>query len=309
MMQQTVLVTGGSGFLGQNIIRRLTGEGYSVSCLDRYEAPFLEECGAKFISGDISEVKHLEGVLEGVDAVIHMACTILPQMSNSDPLFDVVTNVGGSLHLLDAAVKNKVKKVIFFSSGGTVYGVPRQVPIPETHPTNPTCSYGISKLMVEKYLRLYRELYGLDTCSLRLANPYGPHQRVKSAQGAIPVFCYKTLIGEPIEIWGDGSVRRDFIYVGDVVSAVLKAVGTEEEIPQEINIGSGQAVSIRELLAFIAEATGKELDCRYKPARAFDVPVSMLDITLAEKYLHWKPETSLADGLRKTVEYIRQNCI
>lgn len=304
-----ILITGGSGFLGQNIIRRLTREGHSVTCFDRYEAPFLEECGAQFIPGDISEVKQLEGTLTGVDAVIHMACTILPQMSNSDPLFDVVTNVGGSLHLLDAAVKNKVKKVIFFSSGGTVYGVPRQVPIPETHPTNPTCSYGISKLMVEKYLRLYRELYGLNTCSLRLANPYGPYQRVKSAQGAIPVFCYKALTGAPIEIWGDGSVRRDFIYVDDVVSAVLKVVETEEDIPQEINIGSGKAVSIRELLAFIGDATGKTPDCRYKPARAFDVPVSMLDITLAEKHLHWKPETSLADGLRKTVEYIRQNCI
>lgn len=309
MMRQSVLVTGGSGFLGQNIIRRLARDGYSVSCLDRYEAPFLEECGAKFIPGDISEVKQLEEILAGVDVVIHMACTILPQMSNSDPVFDVMTNVGGSLHLLDAAVKNKVEKVIFFSSGGTVYGVPEQTPIPETHPTNPTCSYGISKLAVEKYLRLYRELYGLNTCTLRLANPYGPYQRVKSAQGAIPVFCYKALTGEPIEIWGDGSVRRDFIYVEDVVSAVLKAVETEERIPQEINIGSGRAVSLRELLALIADVTGMKLDCRYKPARAFDVPVSMLDITLAEKYLHWSPETALADGLRKTVGYIRENCI
>ena len=309
MTRKRILVTGGSGFLGQNIILSLITAGYSVICLDRYEAPFLKTYGVEFTACDISEEKQMEKILNGVDVVIHMACTILPQMSNSDPLFDVVTNVGGTLHLLDAAVKNHVKKVIFFSSGGTVYGVPRQVPIPETHPTNPTCSYGISKLTVEKYLRLYRELYGLNSCALRLANPYGPYQRVKSAQGAIPVFCYKALKEEPSEIWGDGSVRRDFIYVGDLVSAVLKVVETDEDIPQEINIGSGKAESIRELLSLIGDITGKKLNCQYTPARAFDVPVSMLDITLAEKHLHWKPETALADGLQKTVEYIRQNCL
>lgn len=309
MTRQSILVTGGSGFLGRNIIQELTAKGYQVTCLDRYEAPFLADCGAKFIPGDISEAKQVGIVLKDIDVVVHMACTILPQMSNSDPRFDIETNVGGTLCLLDAAVKNRVKKVIFFSSGGTVYGVPQKVPIPETHPTNPTCSYGISKLMIEKYLRLYRELYGLNSCALRLANPYGPYQRVKSAQGAIPVFCYKALKGIPIEIWGDGSVRRDFIYVGDVVSAVVKAIETDDELPPEINIGSGKAESIRELLTLIAEVTGKKLNCQYQPARAFDVPVSMLDITLAEKHLRWKPLTSLSDGLVKTVEYIRQNCI
>ena len=303
-----ILVVGGSGFLGQNVIRELRNEGYAVSCLDRYEAPFLAECGAEFISGDISEANQLGNVLKGVDAVIHMACTILPQMSNSDPLFDVETNVEGTLHLLDAAVKNKVGKVVFFSSGGTVYGVPQQTPIPESHPTNPTCSYGITKLMIEKYMRLYRELYGLNTCSLRLANPYGPYQRVKAIQGAIPVFCYKALKEEPIEIWGDGSVRRDFIYVGDVVVAVLKALKTEDA-PQEVNIGSGNAVSIRELLALIADVTGKKLDCRFTNSRDFDVPVSMLDITLAKQSLHWEPRTTLPEGLKKTVEYIRKNCL
>lgn len=302
-----ILVVGGSGFMGQNVIRELIREKYSVACLDRYEAPFLAECGAEFISGDISEANQLEAMLKGVDAVIHMACTILPQMSNSDPLFDVETNVEGTLHLLDAAAKNNVRKVVFFSSGGTVYGVPQHVPIPESHPTNPTCSYGITKLMIEKYLRLYRDLHGLDTCSLRLANPYGPYQRVKAVQGAVPVFCYKALKGEPIEIWGDGTVQRDFIYVGDVVAAVLKALETEN-MPQEINIGSGKAVSIRDLLSLIADVTGKKLDCRYKPPRAFDVPVSMLDITLAKQYLHWEPTTSLSEGLEKTIAYIRKNC-
>ena len=172
-----VLITGGSGFLGHNLILTLCGAGHSVACLDRYESAFIKENRIDFILGDISEKHLMDQALAGVDVVIHLACTVLPQMSNSDPLFDVETNIGGTLHLLDAAVKNKVRKFIFLSSGGTVYGVPQQVPIPESHPTNPTCSYGISKLMVEKYMRLYHQLHGLNTCALRLANPYGPYQQ------------------------------------------------------------------------------------------------------------------------------------
>ena len=304
-----ILVTGGSGFLGQNLIRSLSSYGHKIICVDRYEADFLSECNADFIQGDISEEKQLVTFLEGVDVVIHLACTILPQMSNSDPYFDMLTNVGGSLHLLDAAVKNQVKKVIFLSSGGTVYGVPQVVPIPETHPTNPTCSYGISKLMIEKYLRLYRNLHGLQSCAVRLSNPYGPYQRVKAAQGVIPVFCYKALTGQPIEIWGDGSVKRDFIYVADVVAAMEKLIALEGELPFELNIGSGKAQSLNELLELIAKITGEKLDCRYSEGRAFDVPVSMLDTTLAQKTLNWKAETTLEDGLRKTVAYIKENAL
>ena len=301
-----ILITGGSGFLGQNLIRTLSRCGYETVCLDRYEADFLKECGTVFIQGDISEAKQLVSFLEGVDVVIHLACTILPQMSNSDPYFDMMTNVGGTLHLLDAALKNQVKTVIFFSSGGTVYGVPQTVPIPETHPTNPTCSYGISKLMIEKYLRLYRNEFGLRSCSVRLANPYGPYQRVKSAQGVIPVFCYKALTGTPIEIWGDGSVRRDFIYVEDMTKAIVKLI-EKETMPQELNIASGEAVSLKELLGKISSVTGKELDCRFTAPRAFDVPISMLDISLAQKELQWCPTTTLEEGLKKTVEYISTN--
>lgn len=301
-----ILITGGSGFLGQNLIRQLSRRGYETLCLDRYEADFLAECGTVFLQGDISEEKQLIGFLEGVDVVIHLACTILPQMSNSDPYFDMVSNVGGTLHLLDAAVRNHVGKIIFFSSGGTVYGVPESVPIREDHPTNPTCSYGISKLMIEKYLRLYRSMYGLQGCSVRLANPYGPCQRVKSAQGVIPVFCYKALTRQPIEIWGDGSVKRDFIYVDDAVDAVVKLIEFEGEMPYELNIGSGEAVSLRKLLEVIAQVVGEPLDCRYAAGRAFDVPINVLDTTRARELLNWKVRIPLEEGLRATVEYIRK---
>ena len=304
-----ILITGGSGFLGQNLIRELCRRGYETVCLDRYEADFLTACGTAFIQGDISEEKQLVGFLDGVDVVIHLACTLLPQMSNVDPYFDMESNVGGTLHLLDAAVKNRVKKVIFFSSGGTVYGVPQSLPIREDHPTNPTCSYGISKLMIEKYLRLYRALHGLQSCAVRLANPYGPHQRVKSAQGVIPVFCYKALTHNPIEIWGDGSVKRDFIYVDDVVRAIMKLIRLESDMPYELNIGSGEAVSLNRLLDIISRVTGEKLDCRYLEGRAFDVPINVLDTTLAQKVLQWRPQTPIEEGVEKTVAYIRESVL
>lgn len=304
-----ILITGGSGFLGQNLIRYLYRCGYETVCLDRYEADFLQECNTTFISGDISEEKQLISFLEGVDVVIHLACTILPQMSNSDPYFDMLTNVGGSLHLLDAAVKNHVKKFIFLSSGGTVYGIPQSVPIKEDHPTNPTCSYGISKLMIEKYLRLYRNLHGLQSCAVRLANPYGPYQRVKAAQGVIPVFCYKALTHQPIEIWGDGSVKRDFVYVEDAVTAIEKLITMEGEMPCELNVGSGKAQSLNELLELISQVSGEKLICHYQEGRAFDVPVSVLDTSLAKEFLQWEATTSLENGLKKTIAYIKANAL
>ena len=303
-----ILITGGSGFLGHNVILTLRAAGYSVKCLDRYEADFLRENNVEFLSGDISEKNLIEQSLKDVDIVIHMACTILPQMSNSDPYFDMMTNVGGTLNLLDAAVKNNVKKVVFLSSGGTVYGCPQFTPITEEHPTNPTCSYGISKLMVEKYLRLYRELYGLASCAVRLANPYGRFQRVKSAQGVIPVFCYKALKGEEIQIWGDGNVRRDFIYVDDVAEAILRVLKTEG-LPPELNIGSGIATSLNELLKEITVICNKKLKVKYMEKRGFDVPVSVLNISKAETVLGWHPVICLRDGLKKTISWINQNCL
>ena len=187
--------------------------------------------------------------------------------------------------------------------------MPQSLPIREDHPTNPTCSYGISKLMIEKYLRLYRALHGLQSCAVRLANPYGPHQRVKSAQGVIPVFCYKALTHNPIEIWGDGSVKRDFIYVDDVVRAIMKLIRLESDMPYELNIGSGEAVSLNRLLDIISRVTGEKLDCRYLEGRAFDVPINVLDTTLAQKVLQWRPQTPIEEGVEKTVAYIRESVL
>ena len=304
-----ILVTGGSGFLGHNVILDLCRSGYRVSCLDRYEADFLRENQVRFIPGDMSERNLVDQSLEGMDAVIHMACSILPQMSNVDPYFDLVTNVGSSIQLLDACVRHNVRKVIFLSSGGTVYGKLQEIPVKESAATNPTCSYGITKLMIEKYLRLYHQLHGIQTRAIRLSNPYGPFQRVKSPQGVIPVFCYQALNDEEIQIWGDGSVQRDFIYIDDAVSAIHKLLEYEGDDLYEVNIGSGKAVSLNELLTGIEIILGRKLKVKYTPKRDFDVPISLLDISLAKKLLHWEPHYSLMEGLEKTIDWIRKNSL
>lgn len=301
-----VLITGGSGFLGRNLIERLLRDGHQISCLDRYEAPFLSALPVKMYSGDVFEKALVQEAAAGQDVVFHMACTVIPKTSNDDPYFDVMSNIGGAIHLLDAAVSNRVRKFVFISSGGTVYGRPEHLPIAESHPLNPECSYGITKLAVEKYLRLYRNVKGLPTCSLRLANPYGRYQRYRAAQGAVAVFCHRALAGEPIEIWGDGQVKRDFVYVEDAVDAMIRAM----EIPDavgEINVGSGVGTSLNQLIDKIEAAVGATVHRKYMPTRDFDVPVNYLDVARAKKMLGWKPVTSLEDGLRKTIDYIRSN--
>lgn len=301
-----ILVTGGCGFLGHNLFDRLRRDGdKELVCLDPYEATFLAEDGIGYVKGDLADPEAIAKALSGVDVVVHMACTVIPKTSNEDPAFDVMSNVTSSIRLLDAAVKAKVKKFIFISSGGVVYGIPQTMPIAESHPTNPICSYGITKLTIEKYLRLYSREHGLKTCSLRLANPYGPYQRPNSAQGAPGVFCAKALRGEPIEIWGDGTVARDFFFVEDAVDAIAKAIACERA-EGEINVGGGVATSLNMLVLAIREVLGKEPRVNYLPGRLFDVPVNVLDISRAYDVLGWRPRVGLIEGIAKTINWQKE---
>ena len=184
------------------------------------------------------------------------------------------------------------------SSGGTVYGIPQAVPISETHPTDPICSYGITKLAMEKYVALYRQLHGLEGVVLRVANPFGPRQRLDAAQGVVPVFLGKALRHEPLQIWGDGSTVRDFLDVADVVAALLAVVrykGSESLF----NIGSGQGLSLNQLIAQLEQQLNRSLDVQYLPSRGCDVPTNVLCIDRAKEALNWAPKIPVADGLRR----------
>jgi UDP-glucose 4-epimerase len=227
----------------------------------------------------------------------------LPKSSNADPVFDVESNLLGTVRLLTHAVKSGLKKVIFVSSGGTVYGVPTQVPIPENHSTDPVCSYGITKLTIEKFLGLFHQLHGLDYVVLRIANPFGERQRTHASQGAVAVFLGKILRDEPVEIWGDGSVVRDYIHIADVVDALLiclEHTGSE----RVLNIGAGRGHSLNEVLDSIENATGRLAKRRYLPGRVFDVPVSVLNIERAKKFLGWSPKVDFDQGLKRFAAWL-----
>ena len=255
------------------------------------------------VRGDFCEKNLLESVLDGVDVVFHMACTLFPAESNEDPYFDVLSNVCGTITLLEKCVEAKISKFLFMSSGGTIYGKPQTVPTREDHPQKPECSYGITKLTLEHYLRLFATQYGLSTYAFRLSNPYGRFQNPFSKQGAVAVFAHNILHNIPISIWGDGNVQRDFICVDDFVSAVKKVIAMPSVSGEfhELNIGSGVPVSLNDLIFKLEKICQKNANVNYLPARNFDIPISYLDITKAKQKLGWEPKITLNAGLEMVV--------
>ncbi|MBI5891202.1 MAG: NAD-dependent epimerase/dehydratase family protein [Nitrosomonadales bacterium] len=301
------LVLGGGGFIGSHLVTALLAQGALVRVLERPYRTRMPSIpnhpSLEWQEGDFGNVQDIHRALKEVDVVFHLVSTTQPQSSNDDPSFDVESNLAATLRLLEQLRGTKTL-LIFASSGGTVYGRPQHTPIPETHPTEPTCSYGIVKLAIEKYLALYRLLHGLDYRILRVANPYGPGQEANRAQGVVGTFLSRVVHGEPIEVWGDGSVVRDYLYVSDTVSALIQAAGYRGE-QRIFNIGSGGGHSVREIIAAVEQVTGKKAQASFTAARKFDVPVSVLDIARARKELGWQPNTDLSEGLRLTLAHIK----
>lgn len=305
------LVLGGRGFIGSHLVDKLLAQGNSVLCFDRPHVqplsnPHLNNPNFELFEGDFASERETSAALEGCDVCFHLVSTTLPQSSNGDPVFDIESNVVSTVRLLSRAATSGVKKFVFVSSGGTIYGVPKEVPITETHPTDPVSSYGITKLAIEKYLHLFHTLHGLEYSILRLANPFGERQRVLASQGAVAVFLGKVRRGESVEIWGDGSIVRDYIYISDVVDALIAAASykTEERI---FNIGSGRGHSLNELLDGIEQVTGMKAHRRYLPGRLFDVPTSVLSIDRAKQHLNWSPKVTFEAGLQRFSDWLIQN--
>jgi len=300
------VILGGGGFLGYHLCQALLTAGHRVRVFDRPNLKrfSLPDNGgdAEWIEGDFVNQEDLEPAISGCDIIYHLVSTTLPKSSNDNPVYDMETNVIGTLRLLDLA-KNHNKKIIFVSSGGTVYGIPEEVPIKESHPTNPICSYGIAKLAIEKYLQLYHHLYNLDYCIFRLANPFGERQKVTAAQGAIAVFLHKALHDQTIEVWGDGTVVRDYVYVKDAIAPLVKAITYSGDC-RIFNIGSGEGKSLNEVVAAIGALLGRPIRYTHVQARAFDAPSNVLDITLAARFLDWAPKTSFHEGLSRTLRWI-----
>ncbi len=302
------LILGGGGFIGSHLSDKLLKNGYAVRIFERLGLKkyrtFLPSEDIEWFEGDFLNIDDLERAVIGCDFIYHLISTTLPKSSNDNPIYDVQTNVLGTLNLLQLLRKIKITKIIFLSSGGTIYGIPETIPILENHPLRPLCSYGITKLTIEKYLHLYNKLYDLPYCVLRFANPYGERQPISGAQGVVSVFLHKAMKGEIIEIWGDGSVVRDYIYIEDAVNAMLRVLECDCD-KHVFNIGSGEGHNLNDILIEIETLLGCPVKRTYLQGRPLDVPVNVLDISRAKHFLQWFPEISFQDGLSKTLMWLK----
>lgn len=297
-------VLGAGGFIGSNLCRRLKEEAGAVRAFGR-RMTFPEAlAGIDWLQGDFLDPTSHANAIAGCDTVIHLVSATNPASGNLNIAADVEANVVSSLHLFEACRFFGVRRVVFLSSGGTVYGAPIVIPTPETHPLEPITAYGVSKLSIERYLALYSHLYGLDYRILRAGNAYGPYQTAAKGQGVVAAFIERALEGAAIDIWGDGEVVRDYFYVGDLVEAILLAIAHDG--PSRVfNIGSGEGASVNEIAALVEAATGRPLEKRRLEARPIDAPKSILDISLAKKELGWAPRVPLREGIARTVAWRR----
>jgi UDP-glucose 4-epimerase len=260
---------------------------------------------SKFYKADIFDKKSVSAIFkkEKPDVVIHNAAQIDVRISVADPFFDAKINILGAINILDSCVKTKVKKIIFASSGGTIYGECATSAPNEKSQINPLSPYGIAKNSTENYIKFYSAIYDLDYAILRYSNVYGPRQDSYGESGVIAIFVAKMLYNKDVNIFGDGKQMRDYVYVSDVVNANLKALNKGKN--QIINIGTSKAISVNKLAEIIANATGYSKKVVYKPKREGELFKSFLNIDKAKKVLDWMPKTCIEKGIKETIEYFK----
>lgn len=305
-----VLVTGGAGFIGSNVADRLLELGHRVTVMDDLSTGFPENVNpdADFLRLDIRSPEAAEAVANGgFDAICHHAAQMDVRKSVREPVFDSSVNIGGTLNLLEAARLSGVKRVVYASTGGAVYGEPEYIPVREDHPINPICHYGVSKHTVEHYLFLYRRLYGTGYVVLRYPNVYGPRQNPRGEAGVTAIFAVKYLGGTPPRINGDGEQLRDYVHVRDVAEAnVLALDPARPQLDGGIfNIGWGRGRSVNELDRIIRGFVGTDLLPEYGPPLPEEILRVSLDSTRAREILGWKPTIPFETGLKDLVEYHR----
>lgn len=299
-----VTLVGGNGFIGTHVVQRLQAAGHALTVLDPHPPRFPFERGpVEEIRGDYSDPETCARAVRGAEAVIHLASTSIPRTSNARPSQDAEQNLLPSLRLLEACAGAGVRRVVFLSSGGAVYGPPRTPTLDESHATEPTSAYGVVKLAIEKYLQLFHSLHGLEYVILRPTNPYGERQDPWGRLGLINVALGRCRTGEPLHLMGDGSTRKDFFYVGDLAGAVEKALRGEAQ--GIFNVGSGRTVSLNHVLRLVAEITEVELEVQRTDPSPTDVPDTPLCIEKARRHLGWEPTVSLEAGIRRTWEWVR----
>ena len=303
-----ILVTGGAGFIASQIADAYIREGHEVHILDNLSTGFEKNINpeAHFIKSDISSPAILDLFgKEKFDVVNHHAAQIDVRKSVSDPIFDANTNILGTINLLQACIKTGVKKFMFASTGGAVYGEQEYFPADEKHPTNPVSPYGITKLSIEKYLFFYKNEYGLNHSILRYANVYGPRQNPFGEAGVVAIFTNKLLKGENPIINGEGKQTRDYVFVEDVVKA--NVITLNDEISDIYNVGTGIETSVNELFANINLVAGGKADEKHGPAPKGEQARSVITSVKLFDRFNWKPSIKIDEGLKKTFDFFKSN--
>ena len=302
-----ILITGGAGFIGSSIADAYLAAGHDVAIVDNLYSGKRENVPAKarFHEIDITSPKIAE-ILEGErpDVVSHHAAQMDVRLSVASPAFDAEVNIVGTIRLLEAAVKAKVKRVIFASSGGAAYGEQERFPAQEGDRTNPVSPYGVSKRSGEHYLFYYHAVHALPYLAFRYANVYGPRQDPHGEAGVVAIFCEKLLRGEAPRINGDGKQTRDYVFIEDLVRANVAALSSSYVGP--MNIGTGQETDVVTLASRLVALSGKSLEPAHGPAKAGEQRRSVVDPALAERELGWKPRVTIDDGLARTYEWFRE---
>ena len=294
-----VLVIGGNGFIGSRLMLALRDRGDSVIVVDRFPARTdVDWHEVRYLQADFHDHDVLDEVLPGVQQVYHSASCTVPSTADADPVLDIQGNLLGTHALLAAMRRHGVRRICYFSSGGTVYGNPQAIPVAESHPLAPISSYGIVKVAVERYLGMFQRQGWLDPVVVRPSNPYGPGQAVDGAQGAVAVFLGRALTGQGVQVWGDGETVRDYIFIDDLIRLTLLAAGSA--CGAAFNAGSGVGTSLNDLCDRVRRGTGQALVAEDREGRAFDVRAIVLDVSRAWRELGWAPKVDIDTGIQLT---------
>ncbi|MCH5275266.1 MAG: NAD-dependent epimerase/dehydratase family protein [Lachnospiraceae bacterium] len=313
-MRNKVLILGAAGFIGTNLTLRLLLEKKQLVLFDRREAQFdpkvceaVRQGKAEFLTGQFLEDnwKMQANLLREVDMVYHLVSTTCPTNSNQDAAREMEENVIATMHFLDACVEHGVRKVIFLSSGGTVYGKEHTGICKEEEEAFPITVYGVQKLTIEKILYLYWQMHGLDYRIVRLSNPYGPYQRPNGIQGVVTTFTWKALHDEPILVYGDGSVVRDYIYIDDAVEGILR-IAEQQGNHRLYNLGSGRGRTVDEVIQTIARVLQKQMKVSYQSSRAVDVPVNVLDVSRFKQDFGGFLPIELEEGIQRLASFFKE---
>ncbi len=300
-----IVVTGGAGFIGSHLTDAMLAAGHETIVIDNLVTGVRGNLNpqARFYEADIRDATAMHDLFarERPEVLIHQAAQLDVRRSVADPGYDADVNIIGTLRLLQVGLENGLKKVIFASSGGAIYGETEQLPTPETHAAAPISPYGVSKLSIEHYLHYYQAVQGLPYVALRYANVYGPRQNPHGEAGVISIFAERLLRGEPTTIYGDGENTRDYVYVGDVVDANLRALSSEWV--GAYNVGTGTETTVNAIFAHINTLTEAGVEERHGEAKVGEQRRSCLDWGQAQRDLGWRPRVQLDEGLARTVEF------